>query len=346
MRHAGGDYPVHIGVGRAAELPALLAERFAGFRPVIIADATVSACWPALLPGVQRLTFAAGESHKTRTTWAELSDQLLNLGVDRRTVVVALGGGVTTDLAGFVAATALRGLPWVAVPTTTLAMLDAAIGGKTGVDTVHGKNLIGAFHHPAAVLIDPQLLGTLPDVIFIDGLAEAVKHAAIASASHWQWLETHVAGILAKDPVLLTELVRASVAIKAEVVTDDEREHGRRSMLNAGHTVAHGLELATDYGLRHGEAVAIGLVLETRHGESLGITLPGTADRLAKLLGAIGLPTTVPAQLDRSRFEAAMGHDKKNRDGQVHCSIVAKLGEMARTPAGSWTHPVKPSELI
>ena len=313
---------------------------------MVIADANVAACWPDLLPGVERLTFPGGEQHKTRTTWTSLSDRLLTLGIDRRTVIVALGGGVTTDLAGFVAATTLRGLPWVAVPTTTLAMLDAAIGGKTGVDTLHGKNLVGAFHHPSGVIIDPALLSTLPERVFLDGLAEAVKHAAIASASHWAWLEQHVPELLAHDPTRLTELVRESVAIKAEVVAEDELELGRRSSLNAGHTVAHGLELATDFQLSHGEAVSIGLVCEARHGEALGLTAPGTSMRLAGLLGAVGLPTAMPAHLDRQRFLEALQHDKKNRDGRVHCSLLARIGEIARAPDGAWTHAVNSEELL
>lgn len=313
---------------------------------MVIADATVSDCWPDLLPGVARLTFPGGEQHKTRTTWTAVSDGLLALGIDRRTVIVALGGGVTTDLAGFVAATALRGLPWVAVPTTTLAMLDAAIGGKTGVDTLHGKNLVGAFHHPSGVIIDPGLLATLPERVFLEGLAEAVKHAAIASASHWAWLEQHVAELLGHDPTRLAELVRESVAIKSEVVAEDEQEHGRRSTLNAGHTVAHGLELATDFLLSHGEAVSIGLVSESRHGETLGITAPGTALRLAQLLTVIGLPTAMPPQLSRQRFLDALQHDKKNRDGRVHCALLARIGEVARAPDGTWTHAVDPTGLL
>ena len=337
---------MYLGTGCTAELPALLQTGFPGHRAVLIADATVSKLWPGLLPGVERVTFPAGEQHKTRDTWARLTDTLLSLTIDRRTVVVAVGGGVTTDLAGFVAATTLRGLPWVAVPTTTLAMLDAAIGGKTGIDTAHGKNLVGAFHHPSAVVIDPELLGTLPDAVFADGLAEAVKHAAIASAEHWQWLTDHAPGILSREPQLLSELVRASVTIKANVVANDEREQGQRSVLNAGHTVAHGLEVASDFALSHGQAVSIGLVCETRWGEAAGITQPGTAAALTSLLTSLGLPTEIPATLDRSRFDAALQLDKKNRDGQVRCSLLARIGAAARNQDGAWTHAVSAELLL
>jgi 3-dehydroquinate synthetase len=225
-------------------------------------------------------------------------------------------------------------------------MLDAAIGGKTGVDTMHGKNLVGAFHQPIAVAVDPGLLDTLPGEVLIDGLAEAVKHAAIGDDSFWQWFEAHSAGIVSRDGSLLSELVRRSVTIKAMVVADDEREQGRRAVLNAGHTVAHALEHATDFALSHGQAVAIGLVTETRHGEALGISEPGTAARLARLLGALGLPVAVPADLDHDRFLAALHHDKKNRDGEVHCCFIARLGEVARASDGAWTHAVSAVELL
>lgn len=336
---------MHLGPGRIADLPAMLEQLLPGHRQVVIADATVDSHWPDLLPGVDRVTFPAGEQHKTRTTWTSVADSLLATGIDRRTVILALGGGVTTDLAGFVAATTLRGLPWIAIPTTTLAMLDASVGGKTGVDTLHGKNLVGAFHHPAAVIIDPQLLRTLGQPVFVDGLAEAVKHAAIASAPHWHWLRQHAAELLARDPGLLTELVRQSVAIKAEVVTDDEREHGRRSILNAGHTVAHAIEVATDYSLSHGAAVSIGLVCETRLGERMGVTEAGTADQIVELLSLLGLRTEFPADLDQERFDEALMLDKKNRDGRVHCSLLARLGEVARNGDGGWTHPIDTSHL-
>ena len=225
-------------------------------------------------------------------------------------------------------------------------MLDASIGGKTGVDTQHGKNLIGAFHHPSAVVIDPVLLETLPQAVFLDGLAEAVKHAAIASSEHWEWLEEHIDAVIARDPVRTTELVRESVSIKSEIVADDEREHGRRSVLNAGHTVAHGLELASDYALSHGAAVGTGLVMESRVAEAQGISEHGTGDRITALLQRIGLPVTPPPSLDRERFLQAVQHDKKNRDGQVHCSLLARIGEIARNAQGGWTHPIDAHDLL
>jgi 3-dehydroquinate synthase len=317
-----------------------LDENAAGLRPVIIADATVSDLHPGMLPGVPRITFPAGEHSKSRETWGALSDRLLASGHDRHTLVIALGGGVATDLAGFVAATLLRGVPWLAVPSTTLSMLDASIGGKTGVDTPLGKNLIGAFHPPRAVFADPELLGTLPDAPFLEGLAEAVKHAAVASAAHWEWLARHADSILAREPQALATLIADSVAIKAEIVAGDEREEGRRAILNAGHTWGHAVEHASDYQLPHGHAVAIGLVREARLGESRGVTEPGTADRLAALLGRLHLPTELPIPLSRERIAGALGHDKKNVHGEVRTVLLRKVGEVARTRDGRWTHPV------
>src|SRR5690606_30629821 len=219
-------------------------------------------------------------------------------GADRRSAIVAIGGGVTTDLGGFVAATYLRGIPWIAVPTTTLAMCDAAVGGKTGVDTPHGKNLIGAFHQPRAVVADPRVLASLPERTYREGLVEAVKHAAIADGDLFGWLERELASVLARDEAALEQLLRRSMAIKAAVVSADEREGGRRPLLSAGPTLAHAAEHASDYRLGHGAAVAIGLVLESRIGERLGRTEPGTSDRLATLLGRMDLPILLPEGLD------------------------------------------------
>jgi 3-dehydroquinate synthase len=202
------------------------------------------------------VTLPAGEAHKTRDTWARATDAMLAAGCGRDTTVVALGGGVVGDLAGFVAATYLRGVPVVQVPTTLLAMLDASVGGKTAVDTPAGKNLVGAFHPPAAVLIDPALLATLPAPDLAAGAAEALKHGVIASAAHFD----DVAALLPRlargeaDPAALARLVGDSVAVKAAVVAEDLTERGRRKTLNFGHTLGHAVEHASGYALRHGEA--------------------------------------------------------------------------------------------
>lgn len=339
VRHGAGEYPVHIGRGALASLPALVSARHPRRHVVVISDDVVARTIPAPLGDVPRLTFPAGERHKTRETWAQLTDQLLALGADRDTLVVAVGGGVTTDLAGFVAATFLRGVPWIAVPTTTLGMIDAAVGGKTGVDTPAGKNLVGAFHQPDAVVVDPDVLVTLPDPIYREGLAEAVKHGAIRDAEHVAWLAAHAEAIAARDPDTLAELLRTSIAIKAEVVAQDEREGGLRAILNAGHTVAHALEQASDYEIPHGEAVAIGLVLESRVAEATGVAEPGTVQVIRHVLHELHLPTSAPDTMPRDRLRAALRTDKKNRAGVVRAALLARVGAVAQRD-GTWTVPL------
>jgi 3-dehydroquinate synthase len=339
VRHAAGECPVHVAPGVLASLPALVTARHPRRHVVVISDAQVAAAIPSPLGDMPRLTFPAGERHKTRETWAHLTDELLTLGADRDTLIVAIGGGVTTDLAGFVAATFLRGVPWIAVPTTTLGMIDAAIGGKTGVDTPAGKNLVGAFHQPDAVVVDPTVLSTLPDLIYREGLAEAVKHGLIRDAEHVAWLAAHAEAIAARDPATLAELLRTSIAIKAEVVAADEREGGLRAILNAGHTVAHAIEQASDYEIPHGEAVAMGLLLETRVAEATGIAEAGTAQVIHHVLHELHLPTNPPRTIARDRLRAALRTDKKNRAGVVRAALLARIGAVAQRD-GAWTLPL------
>jgi 3-dehydroquinate synthase len=340
VRHALGSYPVHVEAGILARLGDLTGRHLPGRRVALIADASVhrllaegrlaGAHWDGAV-----LTFPPGERHKTRETWGRLTDELLRLGFGRDSGIVALGGGVAGDLAGFVAATYMRGIPCLQVPTTLLAMLDASVGGKTGVDTPEGKNLIGAFHPPVAVLADPLVLATLPDREYRAGLAEAVKHGLIADREYFAWIEGSVAALRARDPAALQHLVRRSVEIKAEVVGEDEREAGRRAILNAGHTVAHALERATDFRLPHGEAVGLGLVAEAALATGLGLASPEAGARLAALLERLGLPTRVGEPLGEERILAAMGSDKKNRAGGVRFALPRGVGTMGGGP--EWT---------
>ena len=217
----------------------------------------------------------------------------------------------------------------IKVPSTLLAMLDASIGGKTGVDTPQGKNLIGAFHPPAAVLADPCLLRTLPEREYRGGLAEAVKHGLIADREYFLWLAAEVDRIVARESDTLTRLVQRSVEIKATVVSDDEREAGRRAILNAGHTVAHAIEQASDYTVPHGEAVAIGLVVECRLAEALGLARAGLAGEVSDLLSRLGLPTRLGQGLQADRVLSAMSRDKKNRGAAVRFALAQDFGVMA-----------------
>jgi 3-dehydroquinate synthase len=281
------------------------------------------------------LPFHPGEQSKTRETWSRLTDELLRLGFGRDSGIIALGGGVAGDLAGFVAATYMRGIPYAQVPTTLLAMLDASVGGKTGVDTAEGKNLIGAFHPPVAVLADPLVLVTLPEREYRAGLAEAVKHGLIADREYFEWIEANAPALVARDTAALEHLVRRSVEIKAGVVSEDEREAGRRVILNAGHTVAHALEQATGFSIPHGEAVGLGLVAEAALATGLGLATPEAGARVAALLERLGLPTRVGGPVGEERILAAMGIDKKNRDGAVRFALPRAVGTMGGGP--DWT---------
>jgi 3-dehydroquinate synthase len=340
VTHALGSYPVYVEPRVLGRLEELVTEHLDVSRTALIADGNVFALLQTGRLGRHpwsgpALTFPAGEASKTRDQWARLTDALLADGFGRDSGIIALGGGVAGDLAGFVAATFMRGLPYLQVPTSLLAMLDASVGGKTGVDTPEGKNLIGAFHPPAAVVADPRALATLPDRDYRGGMAEAVKHGLIADAAYFGWMEQQAEALLGRDETALTRLVRRSVEIKAEVVSDDEREAGRRAILNAGHTVAHALERVTGYAIPHGEAVALGLVAECTLAEDLGLAESGVAGRVSGLLRRLGLPVRLAQPLDQERVAAAMASDKKNRSARVRFALPSRLGGMEER--GGWT---------
>lgn len=343
VHHALGSYPIYVEPGALARLDQLVGEHLPGRRVAMIADESVHQLYRSGRLGAapwkgETITFPAGEKSKTRDSWARLSDTLIERGFGRDSALIALGGGVTGDLAGFVAATYMRGVPYLQVPTTLLAMVDASVGGKTGVDTPQGKNLIGAFHPPAAVIADPQTLATLPDRDYRAGLAEAVKHGLIADRGYFEWIESNALALTSRGLAPLTRLIRRSVQIKAEVVSGDERDSGRRAILNAGHTVAHALERISGYELPHGEAVALGLLVECELAEQLGLASAGLRNRVAALLGRLGLPVRLPPRLERSALFGSMATDKKNRTGQVHFALPRRLGEMHQE--NGWTTPV------
>jgi 3-dehydroquinate synthase len=340
VSHALGRYPVYVETGALGRLGALVEQHLAHRRVAMIADAAVHRLYrdgrlgPVTWNG-DVLTFEPGERSKSREEWSRLTDELLRRGFGRDSGIVALGGGVAGDLAGFVAATYMRGVPCIQTPTTLLAMLDASVGGKTGVDTAEGKNLIGAFHPPAAVIADPASLATLPEREFRGGLAEAVKHGLIADSAYFEWIEREADAILRRDPAALERLVRRSVEIKAEVVSADEREGGRRAILNAGHTVAHALERASSYRVPHGEAVALGLVAEAALAEQLGAATAGLSARIAAVLTRLGLPVRLAPPLAADVVVAAMASDKKNRARTIRFALPRAVGTMAAD--GEWT---------
>ena len=290
-------------------------------------------------------SFPAGEWNKTRETWAELTDQLLQREYDRQSAIIGLGGGVAGDLAGFVAATFLRGVPLVHVPTSLLAMVDSAIGGKTGVDTAFGKNLVGAFYQPRVVITDVATLRTLPPVQLAAGLAEVIKHGAIADAAYLDRVVATVERIHEREAGILIDTVRRSVEIKAGIVGQDEREQDRRAILNFGHTVAHALEVVLGYELLHGEAVAVGMVAEAAIGEALGVTEPGVGDRLRHALERCRLPLEPPAEVDTHAMLDHMKRDKKARAGTVRFALLHTVGSVARDEEGRHTIAV-PEQAI
>jgi len=287
---------------------------------------------------VEMFSFPAGEWNKTRETWTMLSDRMLAAQFGRDCAVIALGGGVVGDLAGFVAATYLRGVPYVQVPTTLLAMIDSSIGGKTGVDVPAGKNLLGAFHQPRLVAADLDVLGSLPPLQLAAGVAEAVKHGVIADQEYFDALERDHGAVTAREAGALERLVRRSVEIKAAVVATDERDAGRRAILNFGHTVGHAIEATAKFATLHGEAVAIGMAYEARLAEVLGIAEQGTAARIGRLLERYNLPLALPDSATVDSLVAAMQHDKKTRDGTVRFALPRAIGQM-HADGTSWTVP-------
>lgn len=338
--------------GLMDRLPSLLTERVRSPAYAVVADRTVAKLYGRkILDGLanrghvaELFTFPAGETSKTPKRWAQLVEGFGELGLGRDGCVVAVGGGVTTDLAGFAAATYARGVRYVPVPTSLLGMIDAALGGKSAVDLRAGKNLAGAFHHPVLVVADPAVLDTLPDAEFRKGLAEAVKHGAIADEDYFDFIVESARDILDRSPNALDRLITGSIRIKAGVVARDAGESGERAILNFGHTIAHGVERTTAYAIHHGQAVAIGLVTEARVGERIGVTEAGTADRIAAALDALELPTEIPAHVDTAEVLSAARSDKKAREGKVRYSLIARIGEPARW-ADAWTRPV-PNEDV
>ena len=343
---ASRGYEIRIEPGLLARLGAAVAKLADAPTAAVISDSHVGPLYGRRAVETLRaagfstelLTFTAGEPHKTLETCAALWDGLSRLRIERGSPVVALGGGVVGDVAGFVASAYLRGLPVVQVPTTLLACVDSSVGGKTGVNhPVAGKNMIGAFHQPIGVLIDPLGLGTLPPAEWCCGLAESVKHGVIRDAEFFAWLDDRADDLsqLAAAPAdridamaqRLAELIAANCRIKAAVVAADERESGLRAILNFGHTLGHAIETLAGYDrMRHGEAVSIGMMAEARIASARGLFAPAELDRLTRLLGRLGLPVAPPAGLDLARLLQLAGKDKKVRKGKVRFVLPTRIG--------------------
>lgn len=329
-------YAIEIDPG----LLARLGERVHGVAPharcALVSDANVRALYgeaaeASLLAAgyaTTRADIEPGEAHKSLATVETLYQALLGDSLERGSPVIALGGGVVGDLAGFVAATYRRGVPFVQCPTTLLAMVDSSVGGKTGFNVPEGKNMIGAFHQPALVVIDPELLSSLPLRELRCGLAECIKHAVIRDPSLFDWIAGNAARILALEPDALVELVRRNVEIKAAVVVEDERERGVRAHLNFGHTFAHAIEATAGYGeILHGEAVALGMLAATRTAIEAGLCDASLLDDLTAVVEAFGLDTRC-GLADSAALDAAMRQDKKVVGGRVRLVVPDRLGHV------------------
>jgi 3-dehydroquinate synthase len=325
-------YPIHIGAGLLAE-PANLRRELAGRQVLLLSDENVAPLYSAAALAAleehrhQLLVLPPGEAEKTLDRFTGVMRCLARMQASRDATLVALGGGVIGDLGGFAAACWMRGIRYVQVPTTLLAMVDSSVGGKTAVDLPEGKNLVGAFHQPSAVLIDTDTLATLPDRELRAGLAEVVKYGAIFDPGFFAWLEAQAEALLARDRDALGAAIARSCRHKAAVVARDETEQGERALLNFGHSFGHALETEVGYlGLLHGEAVAIGMHCATQLSARLGMAPAADAERLCRLLERLGLPTAVPAGLDRQRLLDHMRLDKKNRSGTLRLILWQRLG--------------------
>lgn len=334
-------YDILVGSGLIGDAGAALRPLLRENRVFVVTDATVAPLHlPALeaaLAGagiaVETAVLPAGEQTKSFEHLAALADRLLEAGVERGSTLVALGGGVIGDLTGFAASIVLRGIDFVQIPTTLLAQVDSSVGGKTGINTRRGKNLVGSFHQPRLVLADIDTLATLPGRELLAGYAEVVKYGLLGDADFFAWLERNGQALLAGDPDLCRMAVTRSCAAKAAIVADDEREAGRRALLNLGHTFGHALEAECGYSdiLLHGESVAIGMAMAFELSARLGLCPRADAARAVRHLAAVGLPTT-PAAVARSAWNVErliehMHHDKKVSGGRIAFVLVRGIGQ-------------------
>ncbi|OGI70425.1 MAG: 3-dehydroquinate synthase, partial [Candidatus Muproteobacteria bacterium RBG_16_60_9] len=306
------SYPIHIGSGLLARAD-LIAPYLEGQRVAIVTNDTVAPLYlnalRAVLPRNQPLEIVLpdGEEYKTLPVWSGIFDKLLQARCDRRTTVIALGGGVVGDIAGFAAACYQRGVPFMQVPTTLLAQVDSSIGGKTAVNHQLGKNMIGAFYQPRAVVIDTDTLRTLPDRELRAGVAEVIKYGLIRDVEFFQWLEQNLAKLLGRDKRALAHAITRSCQNKADIVALDERESGLRAILNFGHTFGHAIETGVGYGKwLHGEAVAVGIVMAADLSRRLGWLAKSDFDRIEALIAAAGLPVLSPAEIDGPKMQELM----------------------------------------
>jgi 3-dehydroquinate synthase len=331
-------YPIWIGAGTLDDIQRWRA-MLPGRHVLVVSNDTIAPLYLARVTAglndaaFSTLILADGEAYKTLDSAARIFAALADLKASRDACVIALGGGVIGDLAGFAAACWMRGIAFLQMPTSLLAMVDSAVGGKTGANLAQGKNLVGAFHQPCAVVIDTDTLATLPPRELQSGFAEIVKYAALGDAQFFAWLEQNADALLAREPGALAYAIAASCRHKAAIVARDETEQGERALLNFGHTFGHALETACGYGtLLHGEAVAIGMVVAARLSARLDLASGDDAARLAVLLKRLGLPTSLPAGVETDTLIALMRLDKKNVSGRLRLILWRGIGRAEMVP--------------
>jgi 3-dehydroquinate synthase len=333
------SYPIVIQNGLLADIGAELKKHNFANRYFVISDSTVADLYgQQLLASLKQagydseiLIFPAGEQSKVLTTIGDLASRLAQFGMDRSDGLLALGGGVTGDITGFLAASFIRGVPFVQVPTTLLAQVDSSVGGKTGVDIPEGKNLVGAFYQPKAVYIDSQVLKTLPKEELLNGLAEVIKYGVIYDGKFFDFLESKRQEILALNLAVIEEVIESCCAIKAAVVEADEREADLRRILNFGHTIGHAVEADSNYQLAHGMAVAIGMVAACRLAVDKGIFENSMSERVLRLIADFGLPVSIPPDAVANKLKAYLQTDKKTVGGKVFFVLPTEIGKVTIT---------------
>jgi len=360
-RMVDDSYPIIIGKGVLAELAIRLKRNPLADRYALISDSVVARLYGGNLKRrlqdqglkVDLFSFRAGERNKNQKVWQGLTERMLRLGLGRDSGVIALGGGVAGDLAGFVAATYLRGIPLIQVPTSLLAMVDASIGGKVAIDLPAGKNLLGAFWQPKAVYVDLACLRTLPGKHLLNGTAEVVKSGLIADPALFRLMESRGEKLLKRDGKILLETIQRSLRVKAGIVEQDERETlGLRKILNYGHTLGHALEALSGFQLLHGFAVALGMRCAGRISVEMGFLKKSDAQRQNRLLSRLGFPAQIPDRLakklktrtGRKEFFGYLSKDKKVKAGRMEMVLLEGIGKV-KEQKGSWTVPVE-EELI
>lgn len=331
---ADRSYPIHIGPG-LLERGDLIAGHLAQPKAVIITNSVVAPLYLETLKstlaarqiGIDTLVLPDGEAYKDWQTLNQVFDALLSRRAERKTTLIALGGGVIGDLVGFAAAVFQRGAPFIQIPTTLLAQVDSSVGGKTAINHPLGKNMIGAFYQPRVVIADTDTLKTLPDRELSAGLAEVIKYGLIGDRGFFEWLEANMDRLVAREAAALTHAIQVSCRNKATVVAADEREEGVRALLNFGHTFGHAIESGLGYGKwLHGEAVAAGMVIAARVSHRMGLVDEACVNRTLRLLQRAGLPVLGP-RLGVERYLELMGHDKKVEGGKIRYVLLRKVGE-------------------